>query len=70
MTEAMDDEGLDQVAEVADCIQIGARNMQNYSLLKRAGRCGKPVLLKRGIAATIKELLLCAEYILAEGNRR
>src|SRR5262245_30670685 len=68
VTEAMDAEGLDAVAEVADLVQIGARNMQNYSLLKRAGRCGKPVLLKRGLAATIQELLLSAEYILAEGN--
>jgi 3-deoxy-7-phosphoheptulonate synthase len=68
VTEAMDAEGLDQVIEVADIVQLGARNMQNYSLLKRAGRCGKPVLLKRGIAATIQELLLSAEYILAEGN--
>jgi 3-deoxy-7-phosphoheptulonate synthase len=68
VTEAMDGEGLKQVAEVADIIQIGARNMQNYSLLKQAGRCGKPVLLKRGLSATIQELLLSAEYILAEGN--
>jgi 3-deoxy-7-phosphoheptulonate synthase len=68
VTEAMDAEGLDQVVDVADVVQLGARNMQNYSLLKRAGRCGKPVLLKRGIAATIQELLLSAEYILAEGN--
>lgn len=68
VTEAMDAEGLDAVAEVADLIQIGARNMQNYSLLKRAGRAGKPILLKRGLAATIQELLLSAEYILAEGN--
>jgi 3-deoxy-7-phosphoheptulonate synthase len=68
VTEAMDAEGLDQVIEVADIVQIGARNMQNYSLLKRAGRCGKPVLLKRGMAATIQDLLLSAEYILAEGN--
>ena len=68
VTEAMDAEGLDQVAEVADIVQIGARNMQNYSLLKRAGRAGKPVLLKRGLSATIQELLLSAEYILAEGN--
>ena len=58
------------VTEVADIVQIGARNMQNYSLLKAAGRCGKPVLLKRGIAATITELLLSAEYVLAEGNHR
>ena len=70
VTEAMDAEGLDQVVEVADIVQIGARNMQNYSLLKRAGRCGKPVLLKRGLSATIQELLLSAEYILAEGNRQ
>jgi 3-deoxy-7-phosphoheptulonate synthase len=68
VTEAMDPEGLDAVAEIADLIQIGARNMQNYSLLKRAGRARKPVLLKRGLAATIQELLLSAEYILAEGN--
>jgi 3-deoxy-7-phosphoheptulonate synthase len=68
VTEAMDPEGLDLVAQYADVIQIGARNMQNYSLLKRAGRVGKPVLLKRGISATITELLLSAEYILAEGN--
>ncbi|MGH7535651.1 MAG: 3-deoxy-7-phosphoheptulonate synthase [Gemmatimonadales bacterium] len=70
VTEAMDSEGLDLVAEVADIVQIGARNMQNYSLLKRVGRCGKPVLLKRGLSATIQELLLSAEYILAEGNPR
>jgi 3-deoxy-7-phosphoheptulonate synthase len=68
VTEAMDAEGLLLVAEVADIIQIGARNMQNYSLLKLAGRSGKPVLLKRGLSATIQELLLSAEYVLAEGN--
>ena len=68
VTEAMDDEGAHLVAEVADCIQIGARNMQNYSLLKTVGRIGKPVLLKRGMAATINDLLLSAEYILSEGN--
>lgn len=68
VTEAMDPEGADLVAEVADIIQIGARNMQNYSLLKKVGRLGKPVLLKRGLSATIQELLLSAEYILAEGN--
>jgi 3-deoxy-7-phosphoheptulonate synthase len=68
VTEAMDPEGVDAVAEVADIIQLGARNMQNYSLLKRAGRSGKPILLKRGLSATIQELLLSAEYILAEGN--
>ena len=68
VTEAVDPEGVDAVAEAADIIQVGARNMQNYSLLRRAGRAGKPVLLKRGIAATIEELLLAAEYLLAEGN--
>src|ERR671914_401151 len=68
VTEAMDAEGLDHVLEVADIVQIGARNMQNYSLLKHAGRARKPVLLKRGLSATIQELLLSAEYILAEGN--
>lgn len=68
VTEAMDPEGADLVAEVADIIQVGARNMQNYSLLKKVGRLGKPVLLKRGLSATIQELLLSAEYILAEGN--
>lgn len=69
VTEAMDDEGAHLVAEVADCIQVGARNMQNYSLLKTVGRIGKPVLLKRGMAATIEDLLLSAEYILSEGNQ-
>lgn len=68
VTEAMDPEGAERVAEVADIIQVGARNMQNYSLLKKVGRLGKPVLLKRGLSATIQELLLSAEYILAEGN--
>lgn len=68
ITEAMDETGADLVAEYADCIQIGARNMQNYSLLRHVGRIGKPVLLKRGMAATINDLLLSAEYILAEGN--
>ena len=68
VTEAMDDAGAELVAEVADCIQIGARNMQNYSLLKTVGRIGKPVLLKRGMAATIQDLLLSAEYVLSEGN--
>src|SRR5207248_6191221 len=70
VTEAMDSEGAHIVAEVADCIQIGARNMQNYSLLKTVGRMKKPVLLKRGMAATINDLLLSAEYILAEGNEQ
>lgn len=67
-TEAMDSDGVGWVAEIADIVQIGARNMQNFSLLRAAGRAGKPVLLKRGIAATITELLLSAEYLLAEGN--
>ncbi len=67
-TEAMDPDGVGWVSEMADIVQIGARNMQNFSLLKIAGRCGKPVLLKRGISATIVELLLSAEYLLAEGN--
>jgi 3-deoxy-7-phosphoheptulonate synthase len=68
VTEALEPEAVELVAEYADVIQIGARNMQNFPLLRRAGRCGKPVLLKRGIAATITELLLSAEYLLAEGN--
>jgi len=68
VTEALDPDGVDLVAQYADIVQIGARNMQNYALLRRAGRAGKPVLLKRGMSATIDELLLAAEYILAEGN--
>lgn len=68
VTEALDPEGADLVAEYADIIQVGARNMQNYPLLRRVGRTGRPVLLKRGFAATIDELLLAAEYVLAEGN--
>jgi 3-deoxy-7-phosphoheptulonate synthase len=68
VTEAVDPESLAVVQEYADIIQIGARNMQNYALLRKAGRSGKPVLLKRGMSATIKELLLSAEYLLAEGN--
>ena len=68
VSEAMDEAGADLVAEYCDCIQIGARNMQNYSLLKAIGKLGKHVLLKRGMAATITEFLLSAEYILAEGN--
>jgi 3-deoxy-7-phosphoheptulonate synthase len=70
VTEALEPEMVEVVADYADIIQIGARNMQNYPLLRRAGRTGKPILLKRGLAATIKELLLSAEYILAEGNDR
>ncbi len=68
VTEALEPDMVEVVAEYADIVQIGARNMQNYPLLKRVGKAGRPVLLKRGLAATIKELLLCAEYILAEGN--
>jgi 3-deoxy-7-phosphoheptulonate synthase len=68
ITEAMDEAGAELVAEYADCIQIGARNMQNYSLLKFVGTLGKPVLLKRGLAATISDLLLSDEYVLANGN--
>ena len=68
VTEAVDTESVALVAEYADMIQIGARNMQNYPLLKRAGRAGRPVLLKRGMSATITELLLAAEYLLSAGN--
>ncbi len=68
VTEAMDEHGIDAVAEYGDCIQIGARNMQNFSLLRYAGQTKKPVLLKRGLSATLDELLLAAEYIMAEGN--
>ena len=68
VSEAIDIDVLDAVAEYSDVVQIGARNMQNYTLLKRAGRCGRPVLLKRGMTATVTELLLAAEYILDEGN--
>jgi 3-deoxy-7-phosphoheptulonate synthase len=70
VTEALDEEGAHLVAEHADCIQIGARNMQNYSLLRAVGKLKKPVLLKRGMAATITDLLMSAEYILAEGNEQ
>lgn len=68
VTEALDEPGVEQVAEVADLIQIGSRNMGNYPLLRRAGRSGRPILLKRGMAATTEELLLAAEYVLGEGN--
>jgi 3-deoxy-7-phosphoheptulonate synthase len=68
ITEAIDNESLDLVEKYADVIQIGARNMQNFSLLKRAGRSKKPVLLKRGMSATLDEFLMAAEYILSEGN--
>jgi len=68
VTEAIDNESLELVAEWADVIQIGARNMQNYSLLKKAGKLRKPVLLKRGLSATLEEFLMSAEYIMSEGN--
>ncbi len=68
VTEAIDTDTFDLVAEYADCIQIGARNMQNFSLLRRAGRARKPVLLKRGMSSTLEEFLMAAEYILSEGN--
>jgi 3-deoxy-7-phosphoheptulonate synthase len=68
VTEAMDEGGIDLVEKYGDCIQIGARNMQNFSLLKYAGQTRKPILLKRGLSATLDEFLLAAEYIMAEGN--
>jgi 3-deoxy-7-phosphoheptulonate synthase len=68
VTEAMDEHGVDAVMKYGDCVQIGARNMQNFSLLKYVGQMRKPVLLKRGLSATLDELLLAAEYIMAEGN--
>jgi 3-deoxy-7-phosphoheptulonate synthase len=68
VTEAIDNESLELVEEYADIIQIGARNMQNFSLLKRAGKAKKPVLLKRGMAATLEEFLMAAEYLMSEGN--
>ncbi len=68
VTEVLDTATVDLVAEWADCLQIGARNMQNFELLKAVGRTGKPVLLKRGMAATLEEFLLAAEYVLSEGN--
>ncbi|MGP8225968.1 MAG: 3-deoxy-7-phosphoheptulonate synthase [Terracidiphilus sp.] len=68
VTEALDNESLDLAAKWADVVQIGARNMQNFSLLKRAGRLRKPVLLKRGLAATLEEFLMSAEYVMSEGN--
>ncbi|MDP9120706.1 MAG: 3-deoxy-7-phosphoheptulonate synthase [Acidobacteriota bacterium] len=70
VTEATDIDVLDQVVEYADVVQIGARNMQNYTLLKRVGRSARPVLLKRGMSSTVTELLLAAEYILDQGNPR
>jgi 3-deoxy-7-phosphoheptulonate synthase len=68
ITEALDSETLEMVAEWADVIQIGARNMQNFSLLKKAGRLRKPVLLKRGLSATLEEFMMSAEYVMSEGN--
>jgi 3-deoxy-7-phosphoheptulonate synthase len=68
VTETIDPENCDLVEEYADVLQIGARNMQNFSLLKRVGRSAKPVLLKRGLSATLEEFLMAAEYILSEGN--
>ncbi len=68
VTEAIDVETFDLVESYADCIQIGARNMQNFALLRRAGRSRKPVLLKRGMSSTLEEFLMAAEYILSEGN--
>jgi len=70
VTEVMDTRDVEMVAEVADIVQVGARNMQNFNLLKVIGRCARPVLLKRGLSNTIEELLMSAEYILSEGNPR
>ena len=69
VTEAIDTDTIDMVAHYTDIVQIGARNMQNYSLLIKAGRLNKPVLLKRGMSATVEELLMAAEYIMSEGNK-
>ena len=69
VTELMDTEHADAVEQVADVIQIGARNMQNFSLLRRVARTRRPVLLKRGLSATLEEWLMSAEYMLAGGNR-
>jgi 3-deoxy-7-phosphoheptulonate synthase len=68
ITEVMSDRDVDLVAEYADILQIGARNMQNFSLLKTLGKCGRPIMLKRGLSSTIKEWLMSAEYIVAHGN--
>jgi len=70
VTEVMDTRDVAWVAEYADVLQVGARNMQNFSLLKEVGKVGKPVLLKRGMYSTLAEWMNCAEYILAEGNHR
>jgi 3-deoxy-7-phosphoheptulonate synthase len=68
VTEVMTDSDVDLVADYTDIMQVGARNMQNFALLKSLGRCGRPVMLKRGLSSTIKELLMSAEYIVAHGN--
>jgi 3-deoxy-7-phosphoheptulonate synthase len=68
VTEVMSDRDIPMITEYADLLQIGARNMQNFTLLKALGRCGRPVLLKRGMSSTVKELLMSAEYIVAHGN--
>ena len=68
ITEVMSDRDVPMVAEYADILQIGARNMQNFALLKTLGKAGKPVMLKRGLSSTIKELLMSAEYVVAHGN--
>jgi 3-deoxy-7-phosphoheptulonate synthase len=68
ITEVMSDRDVDLVAEYADVLQIGARNMQNFALLKTLGKCSRPVLLKRGMSSTLKELLMSAEYVVAHGN--
>ena len=68
VTEVMSDRDVSMVAEYADVLQIGARNMQNFALLKTLGKCGRPILLKRGMSSTVKELLMSAEYIVAHGN--
>src|SRR5580704_4648977 len=68
VTEVMSDRDVNLVAEYADVLQIGARNMQNFALLKTLGQCGRPILLKRGMSSTVKELLMSAEYIVAHGN--
>jgi len=70
ITEAVDEESMTMVEDYADAAQIGARNMQNFSLLKRAGRARLPIFLKRGLSATLEELLMAAEYIVSEGNYR
>lgn len=69
VTEVINPETVDLVAEYADMLQIGARNSQNFALLKKVGQCGRPVLLKRGMAMTIQEFLMSAEYIMSEGNQ-